>query len=373
VREYAVDLLIGMVEIYSPSGKEGELANFLSNEMAKLGFDVKIDRVGNVIGRLGEGRPRVMLCGHMDTIPGFINVRVKEGILYGRGAVDAKGPLATMILSAAQLADEGYEGEIIVVGAVDEEGRGQGVKHLIQKEIDVDYAVFGEPTNVETMTIGYKGSLHISITLETETGHSSAPWLFENSVEKAIEIWELIKDRFASKEIEESKFNTVTTCLRRVEGGGQGSVVPNRCEMHIELRIPPSITITQFQGDVLELIDGYRRQNPAVNIKVEILDSTEPYVADRRSLLVRALTRSIWKVRKTQAKLIYKTGTGDMNVFGNATGKPTITYGPGDSHLDHTPNEHIALVDYLNSIEVLKEALRGLFEMHRKSLAESSI
>jgi LysW-gamma-L-lysine carboxypeptidase len=366
VREYAVDLLIGMVKIYSPSGQEGELANFLSNEMAKLGFDVEIDRVGNVIGKLGEGRPRILLCGHMDTIPGIIKVRVEEGILYGRGTVDAKGPLATMIIAAAQLVDEGYDGEIIVVGAVDEEGRGRGVKHLVQEEIDVDYAVFGEPTNVETMTIGYKGSLHIKVTFETETGHSSAPWLFENSVEKAIEVWELIKDRFEPKEVAESKFNTVTICLRRVEGGGQGSVVPNRCEIHVELRIPPSITTTQFQGDVLELIDGYRKLNPAVNLKVEILDSTEPYVADRRSLLVRALTRSIWKTRKTQAKLIYKTATGDMNVFGNATGKPTITYGPGDSHLDHTPNEHIPLVDYLNSIEVLKEALRGLVEMHRK-------
>lgn len=366
MREYAVNLLIKAVEIYSPSGQEEELASFLSGEMENLGFEVERDAVGNVVGRLGGGRPRVLLCGHMDTVPGVIPVRVEDGTLFGRGTVDAKAPLAAMIVAASQLAEEGYEGEIIVVGAVDEEGRGKGVKHLVQEGIDVDYAVFGEPTDVETINIGYKGSLNIRVTFETETGHSSAPWLFENSVEKAIEVWELIKDRFEPKETPESRFHTITTCLRRIEGGGAGSVIPPRCEMHVEFRIPPSMRVAKLQGDVLRLIDGYGERNPAVKIDVETLDSTEPYLADRRSLLVKALTRSIWKVRGTQARIMNKTGTGDMNVFGNSTGKPTTTYGPGDSHLDHTPNEHIALADYLSSIEVLKGALKMLYEMHHK-------
>lgn len=364
MQDYAVDLLIRMVKVYSPSGEEEGLADLLSQEMKELGFEVERDAVGNVIGRLGGGRPWVLLCGHMDTVPSIIPVKVEDGILYGRGAVDAKAPLAAMIIAASQLAREGYEGGILVVGAVDEEGKGRGVKHLVREGLDVDYAIFGEPTDVGTMTVGYKGSLLLKITCETETGHSSAPWLFENAVEKAIEIWSLIKDHVTPRERPESRFHSLSTCLRRIKGGEVYSVVPPRCEVHIEMRIPPSLTVDQLRTEVFRLIDGYRAENPAVGVEVEVEDYTEPYMADKSFLPVRALSYAIWKTRGTPARLINKTGTGDMNVFGSYTGKPSVTYGPGDPHLDHTPNEHISLSDYLESITVLKEGLRRLYELH---------
>lgn len=353
-----------MVETYSPSGKEDDIARLISLEMEKLGFEVERDAVGNVIGRIGKGNPRVLLCGHMDTVPIELPVKVEEGNLYGRGAVDAKGPLATMIIAASQLAKEGYEGSLIVVGTVDEEGKGLGVKQLVKDGMDVDYAIFGEPTDVATITIGYKGSLLLKITCETETGHSSAPWMFENSVEKAIEVWALIKKNILPKERPESQFHSITSCIRRIEGGGIGSIVPPRCEIQIEIRIPPSLTVTQLRNKVFGLVDDYRAQNPEVKVGVEVEDHSEPYVADRRSLLVRALSQAIWKVRGAQVKLINKTGTGDMNIFGPSTRKPVVTYGPGDPHLDHTPYEHINLRDYLESIRVLKEAIKRLRELH---------
>jgi LysW-gamma-L-lysine carboxypeptidase len=354
-----------MVEIYSPSGEENRLAEFLIGEMSKLGFRVNLDAVGNVIGKVGDGRPRVLLCGHMDTIPSLLPVNVVGDVLYGRGAVDAKAALATMIIAASQLVKEDYAGEILVVGAVDEEGKGRGVKHLVDEELDVDYAIFGEPTNVETVTIGYKGSLLLKIVCETETGHSSAPWLFENAVEKAIEIWFTIKGLKMPGERPESRFHSLSFCLRRIEGGGEGSVVPPRCEVYIEIRIPPSITVEQIRKRISEIIKKYSEENPKVKVELEVMDYTEPFMADKRSTLVKAFSRAIWRVRGKQPRLIYKTGTGDMNVFGNSTGKTTVTYGPGNSHLDHTPNEHVSLNDYLESINVLKEALKNLNQLHQ--------
>ena len=364
MRDYAVDLLIRMVRVYSPTGEEEDLAGLLSREMEGLGFEVERDAAGNVIGSLEGERPRVLLCGHMDTVPGIIPVKVEDGVLYGRGAVDAKAPLAAMIIAASQLAKEGYKGGLLVVGAVDEEGRGLGVKHLVREGLNVDYAIFGEPANVETITVGYRGSLLLKITCETETGHSSAPWLFENAVEKAIEIWNIIKDHRAPREQPESRFNSLSTSLRRIEGGEDYSVIPSQCEIHIEMRIPPSLAVEQLRDEVFSLIDGYRAENPAVKVEVEVEDCTEPYTADKRSLLVRALSYSIWKSRGAPVRLINKTGTGDMNVFGSRTGTPSVTYGPGDPHLDHTPNEHISLEDYLESITVLQEALRRLYDLY---------
>jgi LysW-gamma-L-lysine carboxypeptidase len=244
---------------------------------------------------------------------------------------------------------------------VDEEGMNAGIENLLQDGLDADYAIFGEPTNVDTITVGYKGGLLLKIDCETETGHSSAPWLYENSIEKAMEIWSLVSSLRLPEEDPESRFNSVSYCLRRIQGGGIGSIVPSSCQALIEARIPPSLSVDRLCGELLTLIGAYRVDNPNVNVYAEILDHTEPYLSDKRSPLVRALSRSIWRNRGAKVGLINKTGTGDMNIYGRSTGTPSITYGPGDPHLDHTPHERIGVQDYLDSITVLREALVDLF------------
>jgi len=130
------------------------------------------------------------------------------------------------------------------------------------------------------------------------------------------------------------------------------------------MRIPPSLTVEHVQSEVLGLIDMFRVKNSGVKVEVDVEDHTEPYVANKKSPIVRALSHAIWKIRGKPTRLMNKTGTGDMNVFGHQTGKPVVTYGPGDPHLDHTHSEYIIVRDYLESIDVLKEALKKLYELH---------
>jgi LysW-gamma-L-lysine carboxypeptidase len=348
------------VEAYSPTGHEENLASLLAQEMRVLGFTVSRDAVGNVIGVIEGGRPRILLCGHMDTVPPELPVKVDDEYICGRGAVDAKAPLTAMIVAASQLHEEGYKGSLVVAGVVDEEGRNVGVKSLISEGVGADYAVFGEPTNVDTVTVGYKGGILVQVSCETETGHSSAPWQFDNAIEKAYEIWKLLRDISFPREDRESMFNSITPCLLGIQGGEKGSVVPSRCVIRVGFRIPPAISVKELQEAVLAKVDAYGAANPSVRVTVETLDSTEPYVVDRKSPLVNAFARAIWKVRGAQAKLINKTGTGDMNHYGPEMGVPVVTYGPGDSHLDHTPHEKVSMRDYMDSVEVLKEALRTI-------------
>jgi LysW-gamma-L-lysine carboxypeptidase len=366
LQEYAVNLLKEMVEIYSPTGKEQEIASFLVNEMEKLGFSVRQDRAGNVIGEHPGTHPKILLCGHMDTVTGLIPPRIDGGTLYGRGSVDAKGPLATFIVAASQLIKEGYPSGITLIGVVDEEGEGKGVKQILEDGVDVDYAVFGEPTNADTITVAYRGSILLNLRFETKTGHSSAPWLFENSIEKAIEFWE----KFGSHKIihgeADSHFNNISYCLERISGGVSGSVVPPHCEIEVGVRIPPQVKIKEFMDKVEFLIKSFNAENPEVSTQLIVKDATEAYTADTRSLLVRALSRSIWKVCKKRATLVRKTGTGDMNIFGNHIKIPVVTYGPGDPHLDHTPNEHILMDEYMTGINVLKETLKEIIKMEKK-------
>jgi LysW-gamma-L-lysine carboxypeptidase len=359
MNDYPVQLLTKMLEIYSPTGKEEKISDFLLSEMEHLGFKARKDAVQNVIGEVGNGKPTVLLCGHMDTVPGHIPVRIENGKLYGRGAVDAKAPLAAMIVASSLLAEE-LSNKILVAGVVEEEGLSRGVKQLIKDGVTSDYAVFGEPSGTDKITIGYKGSLHLKITCETQTGHSSAPWLYENAVERAFDIWNEIKALHLEKEKADSHFYSINSALVKMTGGKVASEVASKCDMHIDLRFPPQFTSNEVFTKVAEKIDRYRSANPKVAVVSKTINRNEPFEVDPKSPLVRAFSWSVRKVRHKSAMLLRKTGTGDMNIFGKALRVPSVTYGPGDSHLDHTSNENIDIQDYLDSIQVYREAVKRL-------------
>ncbi len=365
MRDYAVHLLTELLSIYSPSGKEEGISKFLAEEMERLGFCVQRDDVGNVIGEVGQGKPTILLCGHMDTVAGYIRVRAQNNKLYGRGAVDAKTSLAAMIVTAHMLAKENFSPKILVVGVVDEEGSSRGIKHLVKKGLSADYAIFGEPSGVEKITIGYKGSLRLKIACKTQTGHSAAPWLYENAIEKAFELWKEIQELHLPQEKLGSPFYSVTSCLIKIEGGETASKVPSQCDMHLDVRIPPQFAPSQVFDQINGGIKQYQTRNPKVSVKVKIVDLTDPFEVDENSPLVKALCWSIRKVRRKNAILLRKTGTGDMNILGRSMKIPIVTYGPGNSHLDHTPSERIDIQEYLDSIKVYREAIIKLTELHK--------
>ena len=136
------------LKLYTPSLREKSLADFLATVCEDLGFrDIHTDDVGNIIATKGSGSPKIMLCGHMDTVPGRIRVRKEDDYIFGRGSSDAKGPLIAMLFAAASV--EENNGTVTFVGAVDEEGNATGIKSLTSDKPDVDYAIFGEPSGTK--------------------------------------------------------------------------------------------------------------------------------------------------------------------------------------------------------------------------------
>jgi len=365
--EQAVRFLTNLLGIYSPSGKEGDAANFLESEMKKMGFDVGIDDIGNVIGVVGEGEPVIFLCGHMDTVAGYLPLRIDEGKIFARGAVDAKGPLAAMIMAAVAAGKEpGFKGKILLAAVVEEEATSRGVKHLITQGITSDYAIFGEPSGVENVTIGYKGQIQLKVVLKTETGHASTPWLYDNSLEKAIELWERIKNAssYPSLDPSASPYNAVTACLVKLVGGRATSVVPFEAEMNLDIRVPIQFSTSKVFDQIQKIITKYQVANPKVSVKATVLDTVEPFEVNKTSPLVHVLASSVRKVLNKPATLLHKTGTGDMNILGKAMNLPIVTYGPGDSHLDHTLEENIEVKEYLDAISVYKETILRLSELY---------
>jgi LysW-gamma-L-lysine carboxypeptidase len=366
--DHQVNLLRKIVELYSPTGKENEVAQLLVEEMCSLGLSCRIDEAGNAVGECTGEDSTILLCGHMDTVPGQLPVKLEGGKLYGRGTVDAKSALAAMVSAAGLLIAEDFPGKIIVVGAVDEEGKGQGIKKLVESGVRADFGVFGEPSGVEGITIAYKGSCHLRVICKTKTGHSSAPWLFHNAVDAAMAFWrELQKIHFAEEKTD-SKFHSVTSTITRIQGGGSSSTVPSLCELHADFRLPPAVPLKRFLEEVSKTVENYRLSHSDVELLIEVDDSCEPYEADRNSTLVRGLAWAIRSIRGRPAMLLRKTGTGDMNVLGATLHVPIVTYGPGDSKLDHTDDEYIDLGEYSDSIRILREGLIKTLELRNRSM-----
>lgn len=116
-----LDTLLGLIQHYSPSGSEGEAARWLVNRMSAVGYEQTfLDGAGNPVGIKGNGAKQILLVGHIDTVPGEIAIHIENDHLYGRGTVDAKGPLAAFTDAAAQV-EPAADWQIVVIGAVGEE------------------------------------------------------------------------------------------------------------------------------------------------------------------------------------------------------------------------------------------------------------
>ena len=336
-------LLQEMLEIYSPSGKEEEMAAYLLTQMRDLGFRTYQDPAGNAIGVLGEGEREIVLLGHMDTVEGFIPIRLQDGRLYGRGAVDAKGPLATFILAAAQVGPL-PDKRIVVVGAVEEETTSKGARYLLGG-FSPQVVVIGEPSGWRHVTLGYKGRLLVTYRLAAPMRHSTAQG--PSGSERAVKFWNSLTDHARQfNQGERFRFHTLDASLHRItayNGGFEEEVT-----MDVTLRIPFGLDVPALKEHMREWADG-----AAVGFSGEDV----PYKAGKNNPLVRAFLRAI-RVRGGRPTFKVKLGTSDLNTVGPVWDCPIVAYGPGESSLDHTPDEHIQVEEFYQAIEVMTEVIR---------------
>lgn len=346
-----VDLLESMLRIPSTSTHEAEVARFLVQVMGDLGFESFVDAAGNAVGIAGEG-PEIVLLGHIDTVPGVVPVRVEEGRLYGRGAVDAKGPFATFVCAAARLLAAGpLSRRIVLVGAVEEEAASSKGAHHAAQQYHPIACVIGEPSGWDRLTLGYKGRLLVDGRWEQPMAHSagSTPAV----AERAVAFWNAVAAHCAAhNQGRQRLFDQLLPSLRAIGSGSDG--LTDWATLTIGVRLPPDIAPDLLAATVAELARG-----DAVAPQLHFHDLCPAYQGDKNNPLVRALLRGV-RAAGGQPGFLLKTGTSDMNVVGPAWGCPILAYGPGDSALDHTPDEHVEVAEYLRAIDVLTAALREL-------------
>ena len=330
------ELLVDLVSIDSPSGEEHEATERLATFFREHDREVWLDDVGNVRAPADD---RLLLTSHVDTVPGAIPVRTEDGVLWGRGSVDATGSLAAMAVAAIETGTS-------FVGVVGEETDSRGAWHLIENREPPDAVVNGEPSGWDGITLGYRGILSGTYVATSESGHTSRPE--PNAIQHAVRWWNRVEEAFAPSEDEEwgPVFERVTTKPVDIEGGTDPDGLSVSATLDAQFRVPPSVT----PDEVREIADGNLEEG-TVNWGRPI----PPVMESPRTELARAFRVAI-RDAGGDPRLLRKTGTSDMNIYASAWDCPMVTYGPGDSELDHAPNERLDLGEFDRSIEVLETA-----------------
>jgi [amino group carrier protein]-lysine/ornithine hydrolase len=338
------ETVIGLVKQYSPSGSEAGAVRWLVERMKALGYDqVFVDEAGNAVGMIGKGPRQIVLLGHIDTVPGEIPVRVEEGVLYGRGAVDAKGPLACFTDAAAACgAVEGWQ--IVVIGAVEEERDSKG-GYYVAEHYKPELAVIGEPNRWDRMALGYKGSAWAEITIRCGMEHTASGG--KTAPEAAVELWQAIQDEVNNYNADKPRvFDQVQPSLQGMESG-KGDF-EQWSKLTIGTRLPVAVDPDAWYAKLEEL--------PGDSQVGRLGKPIAAHVCDKNTRLVRALLAGIRAEGGTPV-FVYKTGTADLNIVAPQWGCPSVVYGPGDSALDHTPHEKLDLGEYEKAVRVLTAAL----------------
>jgi LysW-gamma-L-lysine carboxypeptidase len=372
----AVKFLKKCLEIYSPSGKEEKYSQFLAKFLSSHNFKVKFDSIGNLIAEKGIGVPTLLLSSHMDTIPGELPIREENGILFGRGAVDCKSSLAAMVYSISKY--NFNKGKIIFAGIVQEESSLLGIKEFIKSNIKPDFAIFGEPTKIDQLCIGYKGRLCIKYSVSTEMGHVASSWLYVNAIEICLKIWNIIKksckkltEKFCKHSNNTEYFNQIIPNLTVISGGDLTNCIPSNAFIQIDIRFPPSINSQEIlevlENKITNIIQNFQKKmDLKITVRRDISSQVEGFEIKGTDIITSALRWAVFKTINKKPKLIKKTGTTFINEIGSHFKIPSITYGPGDPKLEHTDIEHIEIEEYLNSIEIYNKFFFKFFELYQK-------
>lgn len=337
-------LLDRLLRVPSVTGDVEAAARLLSELAADAGYDVSRDSAGNVVMDWGEGAAGddVVLLGHIDTVPGQIPVGLEHGRLHGRGAVDAKGPLAAALVAVSRLPRDAGR-RLSVVAVCDEEGASAGARHLRGRPAPANLIVL-EPSGWDTITTGYRGCLRAVATVQRQCAHHAGP----QPGAADLLVGRLGTVQRSLGEPGRRAVDRVGVRVNTLETFDDG--ISERATAAIEVRIPAADGVDGTLARLAVLLG---------DAHLDVVSACEPAHVSRSTAVARALARAI-SAAGGRPRYTTKTGTSDLNVVLPAWGCAAAVYGPGDSSLDHTARESIDIGELRRGADVLEAALRAL-------------
>jgi len=336
---------------YKDAGLTGEekVAIYLEDLARASGIDSKRMKVlpgrQNLILRLkpsGKIKNKVMLTPHMDVVPATPDAflpKIKNGCLFGRGACDTKGSIASFFHAFLRLAKERNRPkntEIIFVGLVDEEFGQAGSRTLAQKGPKANLAIAGEPTNLKVVS-AHKGNLWIRLSTNGKAAHGSTPQYGSNAINHMVPVLEALTNEYP-------KLLTIkvhpllgspTISIGKIRGGSQPNVVPDSCEIDIDRRTIPGETDKSVQKEMRNLFRKLKIKSPEFSATRSV--PCPPLDTDTTLPLVRSFLKA--SKRRTTIGVPYFTDASPISMGGT----PALVYGPGNIAQAHSKNEWVSL------------------------------
>lgn len=348
----AVDLLKKLIRFPSLTGEETGIADFVEEYVRRAGVDVQRHE-DNVVFGIGEGKDTLLLNSHLDVVPPAKNHPYdpfdpveRDGVLYGRGSVDAKASGASMTAALLSLAEDGWtptNGRVLVALTSHEEsgGKKNGLQDLRPHLPDLDAAVVGEPTSLRPC-VAQKGLLILKIHAHGTAAHAGRAHRGTNAITKGMEALRQLETVALDRDDPFLGAPNVTVTL--VEGGSANNVVPEHCTFTVDVRTTPAYTHDEIVQIVREQVDA----------EVEVYsDRLVPCSTPSESRIATA----------AQAAL------PDTEPFGSPTSSdwvflhdvPTVKLGPGPSKRSHTADERIDTSEVHRAVAVYRDLIRGYF------------
>lgn len=352
----AIAVVHDLVATPSVSGDESAAVAVFTRHARDLGFTTEVDAAGNGHATRAASSSHnapvreVVLLGHIDTVPGNIPVRIEQGVLHGRGSVDAKGPLAAFLVAASRAVLPASVALRVVAAVGEETPHSPGARYIAPR-LAPAACIIGEPSGTTGVTLGYKGRLVMHVTATRDNAHTAGP--DASACDIVMRTWSACEKHIANCNVNHvGAFETIQATVRSLRSDSDG--LHDRASLVAGFRLPRWIAPEVLERQLRSVIEAC-----GLPVSLTFEGHEHAYATDRNDAVVRALSTAIRDTgHRPQPKL--KTGTADLNVVAPVWRCPIAAYGPGDSSLDHTPREHLVLDEYLESIRILTQAIETL-------------
>lgn len=364
-----VDFARQLVQIPSYTGQEQEAAQYMVEEMERLGFDrAWVDGVGNAIGEIKGSAPgpKVLFAGHMDTVPVSGSERwtvdpfdgeIREGCLYGRGACGMKGALASMVYGLAPLvhSKDRLAGSVYVAATVaSEQFEGLAFVQVVQT-LKPQFVIIGKPSGLDIKT-GQRGRTELSITTKGKAAHSAHGEAGQNAVEQMLTVLGALRNIPLPEQPGFGKASLEMTNLISAPYPGT-STIPHKCWATFDRYLLPGEKEEEVLAPFYKIIEDLKSKDNTFAADIEIVEAglecyTGQYISTKRFFvgwqleeshaLVQGAIRAVEQTGLVPRLSVYPFCT-DGSYSAVTAGLPTIGFGPGDETGVHRADEHVQL------------------------------
>lgn len=367
----AINFLQSLIEIntINPPGDEKYLAEFIKSYVERHGLTAFLKPVtknrDNIIVTLSgkKKNPSLIFSGHLDTVPignenkwntNPFSGEVIDGKLYGRGACDMKGGVASLIQSMIIMKENGFvpEVDIIFVGTVGEEVDCVGAIEVMEEELihNSGAIVIAEPSSNNVFS-AHKGVLWVELKVFGKTAHGSMPNEGINAITHMTDLIKSLNDLPFLSEIKHPLLDYSTLNVAIINGGIKENVVPDICSMTIDIRTVPGIkndiVVNQIQQELLRM----EEENKGVQTELKVIHDLIPLSNDKEDPFIEmALNLNSNKENKKQKEKGANYYT-DASIFRKHLDVPIIIFGPGNEKMAHQPNEYLEIDKYFDAIK----------------------